>query len=706
MCVCVCVCVCACVRVCVCVCVCWCVCAFVCVCVYFPPKTSFGTSGQIIVGTTSCPVVPSSYTSTSVQCTLPAGQGTGLSVTLTVSNQTSNAKTLSYDAPTITTVAPANGPTAGAITLTLLGSNFGSTGSVTVNGVSCSSVGALYTDDHVECSLPAGYGSGVAVVITVAQQTHSASFSYDAPTLTTVSPSVGPTAGNFNLTLTGTNFACVSASVPLGVTFNAVNTTVYSCTQTSALIALPAGTGTSQVLQASVSSLRSNSLSSFSYSPPNITRVSGCVGDTATTAVNCPIAGSQLITLTGSNFGPSTTSGVTVSVNGNACTSVTYLTPHTQVTCTLPSGVGYNLAVSITVTGQSFTVNALSYTTPVIVANTLHLSSAPNTPLGNVNLSSNNGGDEVVFTGQYFGTQSSRVVVSYGVSGSTAVYNCSITAFISDVSGNNNNVTCTTAAGVGANLVFTVTVYPTLSLPAQISAQGTDTMSYPAPNITAGTLHVPGGPSTTNLVGTYSNGEPVIFSGSHLGSNAAHLTVRYGLLADLQSAPLGSSVLTCAGVSFLSSNTLQCTTQPGAGGNYVFQVIALNAASTPGTDKYTYPTPPIVSNVTGCANTSGNATTQCPTFGGVTITLSGSNFPTVSMSVKVGGNDCTGVNYISSTLISCTLPAGAGSSQLVVVAAGVLFSQGVSYVSYAVPTISSISGCTADPASAVGTSII
>jgi hypothetical protein len=200
-------------------------------------------------------------------------------------------------------------------------------------------------------------------------------------------------------------------------------------------------------------------------------------------------------------------------------------------------------------------------------------------------------------------------------------------------------------------------------------------------------------------VGTFSSGEAVVFSGSHFGSDVKLLLVRYGLAADLMSTPYGPSVKTCTGVTLdIAAQTIQCTTQAGSGSGYQFQVQALNALSNIGSDTYSYPTPPTVTKVTGCADSNvTNVTSNCPTAGGVTLTIFGTDFPTQSVSIKIGSNDCTGFVYLSSTRISCTLPAGAGLLQPVLVAAGVLFSQPARYVSYAIPVINTITGCSADP---------
>ena len=99
----------------------------------------------MLIGTNVCPLVAAQYTQTSVVCTLPAGEGLGNNVQITVSGQPSNIKTFNYQGPSISSVTPANGPTAGNIKLTVLGNNFGLTGNVTIANKLCVLTGAGYS---------------------------------------------------------------------------------------------------------------------------------------------------------------------------------------------------------------------------------------------------------------------------------------------------------------------------------------------------------------------------------------------------------------------------------------------------------------------------------------------------------------------------------------------------------------------------------
>jgi len=63
----------------------------------------------------------------------------------------------------VTGISPDSGSAAGNIPLTLSGSGFGVSGTVTVDGSLCSVL--TYTDTEITCDLPPGVGSSVPVVV-------------------------------------------------------------------------------------------------------------------------------------------------------------------------------------------------------------------------------------------------------------------------------------------------------------------------------------------------------------------------------------------------------------------------------------------------------------------------------------------------------------------------------------------------------------
>jgi hypothetical protein len=164
-----------------------------------------------------------------------------------------------------------------------------------------------------------------------------------------------------------------------------------------------------------------------------------------------------------------------------------------------------------------------------------------------------------------------------------------------------------------------------------------------------------GGAGSTSLQGTSTEGQYIIFLIRHIigtavvdGVSAANtVRVYYGpngwSTSDiLAAAALGEDgAAECTDVA-LSTPTnvgegqvqLQCRTGAGVGGPYVFVVKALNAASAPGSDQYSYPAPPEVHRVQGCDDVA-NSTQQCPTIGGVLVTVHGARFADGSPCLRV-----------------------------------------------------------------------
>lgn len=108
-----------------------------------------------------------------------------------------------------------------------------------------------------------------------------------------------------------------------------------------------------------------------------------------------------------------------------------------------------------------------------------------------------------------------------------------------------------------------------------------------------------------------------------------------------------------------------------------------------------YPTPPSVTSVSGCPQTNGAGTAQCPTVGGSTLTIVGTDF-VQSAGVKIGAADCKNIVWVNATRLVCTLDAGAGLDLPVVVSSGLLFSPARPLVSYIAPSFTAIAasgGC-------------
>ena len=152
------------------------------------------------------------------------------------------------------------------------------------------------------------------------------------PTLTSISPTSGPSTGGTTITLTGTNFASGATVLVNGVA--ATGVTFVSATQVRATT--PAGSAGARTVQITNPSGQSASLAgAFTYvGGPGLTSVSPTSG---------PTAGGTTITITGSGF----VSGATVRVNGVAATGVTFVSA-TQLRANTPAAAAGTYAVQVT----------------------------------------------------------------------------------------------------------------------------------------------------------------------------------------------------------------------------------------------------------------------------------------------------------------------------------------------------------------------
>lgn len=131
-------------------------------------------------------------------------------------------------APTVSTVSPASGPTSGGTAVTITGTNFLNGASVSFGGTAATAV-TFNSATQLTATAPARAAGIVGVTVTNPgglNATKANAFTYVAtPTISSVSPASGSTAGGTAVAITGTNFQN-GATVTFGgtaatsVTFN------------------------------------------------------------------------------------------------------------------------------------------------------------------------------------------------------------------------------------------------------------------------------------------------------------------------------------------------------------------------------------------------------------------------------------------------------------------------------------------------------
>ncbi len=114
-------------------------------------------------------------------------------------------------------------PTVGG-TIVITGSGFGPGGtqaaSVSVGGATCAVNLASYTSNSITCTLPAGAGANLAVVITVQGISNPVSYTYSftQPAISNINYNGAATAGGTSVVIQGTNFGASVGSVSVNGT--------------------------------------------------------------------------------------------------------------------------------------------------------------------------------------------------------------------------------------------------------------------------------------------------------------------------------------------------------------------------------------------------------------------------------------------------------------------------------------------------------
>ncbi len=292
--------------------------------------TGFWGSPTVLVGGVAC-TSPTRTGSTSVTCRTPA-TATAVARDVTVRNPDNKSATklqgFAYDPlPTVSSVSPASGPLSGGTAITISGTGFLPTPTVTLGGRACTQV-VRVSAGSLTCTTPAGVSAGAVGVTVTNPDTQSGSkvnaFTYVAPpVITAVTPGTGPVAGGTAITISGAAFLG-TPQVKIGDTacLNVVrdNASTLRCqTPLSQDVGAVAVTVTNPDNQVAVVA------DAFRYTAPapSVTRVSPATG---------PLTGATLITVEGTHFYGTPT----VQVGSGPCSPVIRFST-TQLTCSTPA---------------------------------------------------------------------------------------------------------------------------------------------------------------------------------------------------------------------------------------------------------------------------------------------------------------------------------------------------------------------------------
>ncbi|UJW85878.1 IPT/TIG domain-containing protein [Devosia sp. SL43] len=319
---------------------------------------------------------------TQITATSPADVGT-VDVTVTTvggTSATSAASQFTYvPAPTIVLVGPDAGPTEGR-SVGIYGTNLLGATAVTFGGIAATDF-SVVTDTAMFATAPAGSAGTVDVRVTTLGGTSAidaaAQFTYvAAPTVTSITPTAGPTMGGTSVIITGNDLSGTTA-VTFGAT-PATGFTVDSDSQiTAAAPALSAGTVDVRVTTVGGTSATGAADQFTAVAAPAVTSVSPNV---------VPAGVSTTVTITGTNL--SGASAVTFGF-GVAASSFT-VNGDTSITATSPPLAGNAYAMLVTTVGG---------TSPVVIPALLTVVAAPTITGLSLASAPNAGGSTVVITG-------------------------------------------------------------------------------------------------------------------------------------------------------------------------------------------------------------------------------------------------------------------------------------------------------------------
>jgi hypothetical protein len=245
-------------------------------------------------------------------------------------------------APTITSLNIISGSTAGGTVVTLTGTNLTGTASVTFGGVAGTAL-TVNSDTSITVTTPAGTAGAKDVVVTTpsGSVTSAGGYTYvvPAPTISSISPVSGSTAGNTSITITGADFTGATE-----VTFGGVAGTGLTInSDTSITVTTPAGSAGAKNVVVTTPGGSVTSTGGYTYvvPAPTISSISPSSGSTT---------GNTSITITGTNF----TGATTVTFDGVAGTGLT-INSGTSITVTTPAGTAGAKNVVVTTPGGSVT---------------------------------------------------------------------------------------------------------------------------------------------------------------------------------------------------------------------------------------------------------------------------------------------------------------------------------------------------------------
>jgi hypothetical protein len=279
-------------------------------------------------------------------------------------------------APTVTAISPTSGPSTGGTPVTITGTGFNTAAGGTAVAFDSTAGTSVTCASTTSCTATSPAGTGTVNIVVTAHSLSSATTSADqftytaaatAPTVTSISPTSGSTAGGTAVAITGTGFNTAAGGTVVNFGASAASSvtcgSTTSCTATS-----PSGAAGPVDILVTANGLQSAASLADQYTygvpPPAV----GFVGPSSG-----PSLGGTLVTITGTGFS-SVPGATTVAFGANAAIGAT-CSSTTVCQATSPAGTG-TVDVVVTVNGvvsapnptDQFTyIDAVLTTVPVAV---------------------------------------------------------------------------------------------------------------------------------------------------------------------------------------------------------------------------------------------------------------------------------------------------------------------------------------------------
>ncbi|WP_441259775.1 IPT/TIG domain-containing protein [Bradyrhizobium sp. 521_C7_N1_3] len=581
--------------------------------------------------------------------------------------------TINLPSPTVTSISPTSGPLAGGTSVVITGTNF--TGTTGAGGVKFDATNATsYTvNSNTQITATAPAGSAGTVDITVTNGSTSPTSAVDqftyvaAPTVTSISPTSGPTGGGTSVIITGTNFSTTTgaAGVKFGAT-NAASYTVNSNTQITATA--PAGTGTVDVTVTTVGGTSATTASDqFTYvAAPTVTSISPTTG---------PGGGGTTVTITGTNF----TGATAVTFGATAATGFT-VNSATQITATSPAGIN-TVDVRVTTAGGTSATSAADQFTYIAAPTVTSISPTAGPAAGgtSVTITGTNftGVTAVTFGGTAaagFTFNSATSITATSPAGAAGAVDVRVTTpggtsaasaadqftyagpptvtSISPTSGPQTGGTTVVITGTNFSGATAVTFGATAATGFAVNSATQITATSPAGTGTVDiTVTTVGGTSATSAADqfTYIPAPTVtsISPTSGPGSGGTTVTITGTNFTGATAVVFGATAAT--GFTVNSATQITATSPAGTSTIDIRVTTAGGTSATSAADQFTYAPSPTVTSISPTAG---------PQTGGTVVTITGTNFTGVT-AVSFGGT-AAGFTFNSATSITATSPPGTG----------------------------------------------